>query len=443
MRIEEIPPFLISLGKKEGATDVAVKLEQSDDTMIRFSNNEITVGKRWHELEAEIFVMVEKSRAGTRTGILSKQNLLSLMKRLVNTAKTSPPSDIYSPLPRGPFKYDYSLLGPLRIAPRPEKLVGYIEEAINAARKSGAERVAGSLISSSSKIMIQTSGGACAEEKDMGLEISVRAFCSDVASGHSVSVARDESGFDPATAGRQAGEIARISLNPEEAQPGRNDTLLGPLVFASLVSQVGDRSSAFFVDSGLSFLAGKIGSQVASKKLTLYDDPTMKDSYGLRISDDEGIPTKRNTLIQKGTLKTFLHNSTTAKKFGVKTTGNAGLLVPHPWNLVVEPGGKKMEDILSSIDRGIYVTNDWYLRYQDYSKGDFSTIPRDGMFLIKNGELTKPLRNLRISDNMLRIFENIVETSRERHWVKWWEVEIPTLTPYAFIENLNFSKSTM
>ncbi len=281
------------------------------------------------------------------------------------------------------------------------------------------------------------------EEKDSGLEISIRAFCSDLASGHAVSVARDEGEFDPSTAGRQAGEIASISLNPEEAMPGKKDALLGPLVFADLVSQLGDRSSAFFVDAGLSFLAGKIGSQVASDKFTMHDDPTVRDSYGLKISDDEGVPTSRKTVVEKGFLRTYLHNSTTAKKFGVKTTGNAGLLVPHPWNLVVEPGGKRMEEILSSIDQGIYVTNDWYLRYQDYSRGDFSTIPRDGMFIIESGELAKPVRSLRISDNMLRIFHNIVEISSERRWVKWWEVEIPTLTPYALVEDLNFSKSAM
>ncbi len=184
-----------------------------------------------------------------------------------------------------------------------------------------------------------------------------------------------------------------------------------------------------------------MGSQIASDKFTLIDDPTVTDSFGARAFDDEGTPTKRNVIIDEGVLKTYLHNSTTAKKFGAETTGNAGLISPHPWNLIVESGKKSLEELLAEIDQGIYVTNDWYLRYQNYRKGDFSTIPRDGMFLVKNGEISTSIRELRISDNMPRILQSIQELSKSRSWIKWWEVPIPTLTPHALIEDLNFTKS--
>ena len=75
--------------------------------------------------------------------------------------------------------------------------------------------------------------------------------------------------------------------------------------------------------------------------------------------------------------------------------------------------------------------------------GDFSTIPRDGMFLVRNGSVEKPIKDLRISDNMLRIFSNILELSRERYWITWWEVETPVLAPYAYVSSLNFMKSTL
>jgi PmbA protein len=420
-----------------------VKLEESDETMIRFSNNKITATKNWREQEVDIFVIAEKGRAETRTGLLSTRNLRELVKRLVHMARTSPPAEVYAPLPNGPFEYDYSHIEPTRGEISPETLIAYVKKALDSAREAGAEKVAGSLISSISEISVQTSGGVYAKEKGTTLEISVRAFSSELASGHSVSIARDEKEFDPASAGRLAGETAEKALNPIEGQPGRYEALLGPLVFADLVSQLGERASAFLVDTGQSFLTDKIGTQVASKVLTIHDDPTIKGSYGMRAFDDEGVPTQRNTIVKKGKLKTYLHNSTTAKESGLKTTGNAGLLVPNPWNLVVEPGSKKTEDILSTIDSGIYITNNWYLRYQDYSKGDFSTIPRDGMFLIEGGELAQPVRNLRISDNMLRIFQNTVRVSLERQWIKWWEVETPTLTPHALVTDLNLTKSTM
>ena len=65
------------------------------------------------------------------------------------------------------------------------------------------------------------------------------------------------------------------------------------------------------------------------------------------------------------------------------------------------------------------------------------------MFLIRNGEIKTSIRELRISDNMLRIFRSITGLSDSRQWVKWWEVAVPTLTPYAVVEDMIFTKSGM
>jgi len=443
MKREEIPSHLVELGIKFGATDVAANLVELDQTMIRFSNNEVAVSKNFREVMVNVFVMIERQRVGSTFSILSSKALERAIKKLVEMAKISPPADVYAPLPKGPFKYDPTLLMPPQVSFDQNELVSYVKEAIDGASKSGAKRVAGSLTSTNASTVLETSSQASAVQRRSSLEMSVRAFVSEVASGHSLSIAQSKRDFQPAEAGRRAGEIAKMALNPIEGQPGRCIALLGPMIFAHFVNQVGIQSSVFMVDTGQSFLIDKLGSRVASDKFTLIDDPTLMGTYGARAFDDEGVPTKRNIIVEKGILKTYLHNSTTAKKFRAETTANAGLIVPTPWNLVVEPRGKAFEEMLSGIDRGIYVTNNWYLRYQNYRKGDFSTIPRDGMFQIKNGQIANPVRNLRISDNMLKIFQKIRELSKERLWIKWWEVPIPTLAPYAIIEDLNFTKSTM
>jgi PmbA protein len=98
--------------------------------------------------------------------------------------------------------------------------------------------------------------------------------------------------------------------------------------------------------------------------------------------------------------------------------------------------------LIASVDRGIYVTNDWYLRYQNFQTGDFSAIPRDAMFSIKDGKLDKPIKELRISDNVLRMLSSLQGMTKERKWIKWWEVEVPTLCPAALIEGVRFTKSS-
>ena len=443
MRKDEVPSYIVDLALKRGATDVVVKLQDKQHIMIRFSNNKVTVSKYYDESVIDIFLMIKEKRAATTVPLSSTLKLEKTVNNLLKIAKITPPSELYVPLPEGPFSYDPTLLKASRVSLHPDRLIGYVDEAINSALEEGAKKTAGTLNATKEKLILATSGNVHASQESSGLEISIRAFTSEVSSGHFVSISGNEERFNPSEAGRTAGRIAAAALNPKSGKPGRFTALLGPLVFADLISQVGRVSSAFLVDTGQSFLANKIGSQIACDKLSLIDDPTIVDSYGRRAFDDEGVPTRRNIIIEKGILKSYLHNSATAKKYGVETTGNAGLISPHPWNLIVEPGEKSFGELLAEIDYGIYVTNDWYLRYQNYNTGDFSTIPRDGMFLIKNGMLSSSIRELRISDNMLHILKNIQEISKTRTWIRWWEVDVPTLTPYVVVKDLNFTKSTM
>ena len=233
-----------------------------------------------------------------------------------------------------------------------------------------------------------------------------------------------------------------MSAGPVLGEPGEYKTILGPMTFAHLSSQIGSFSSAFYVDAGLSFLTNKVGQKIASDRFTLYDDASMQNVYGSSPFDAEGLPTRRTPIIENGVLKGYLHNSSTAKKFNTSSTANAGLIAPHPFNLVISPGERTLDEMISQIDDGMLVTNDWYLRYQNYGTGDFSTIPRDAMFRIKNGQIAGPVKDLRISENILGIVKNIEAMTRERKWVKWWEVDMPTLAPTALVSKVKFTSIT-
>jgi PmbA protein len=154
------------------------------------------------------------------------------------------------------------------------------------------------------------------------------------------------------------------------------------------------------------------------------------------------LPTQRTVIFERGVFKSYLHNSTTARKHGTTSTANAGLIAPRPFNLVLTPGDEDLDSLVRSIDLGLYVTNNWYLRYQNYGTGEFSTIPRDAMFLIKNGELVGSVRDLRLSDNMLRLIKNIETVSAARQWVRWWEVSTPALAPHGLVRSAKFTRSS-
>ncbi|MCS7137671.1 MAG: TldD/PmbA family protein [Candidatus Caldarchaeum sp.] len=432
---------LVRLALRLGASDAALTTYQTRREMIRFANNQITVSKHGVVENAEIYVSVKGRRAVRATTEISMRSLEEMVKQAVATAKTSPESSVYAPLPEGPFKYDRKLLKPSAEEVSSNQLVEYVEAAVNGGLEMGAKRVAGSLVYSRGSLRLTTSGGVEASASSSGLEISVRAFAADDATGQFVSVAAGAKDFKPYEAGVKAGETARMALNPVEGEAGVYEGLLGPMTFAHIVEQVGSWASAFYVDGEMSFLTGLLGQQAASKVFSLWDDPTIAGSYGAAPFDGEGVPTRRNTLFEDGVLKTYLHNSTTAKKFNTSTTANAGIIVPHPFNLVCKTGDKPLDKLISSIDNGIWVTNDWYLRYQNYRTGEFSTIPRDGLFHIRRGSVEKPVKGLRLSDNILNILKNIRSLGNEAAWIKWWEVDIPTYAPAAVVDRISFTKS--
>ncbi|MCU0861239.1 MAG: TldD/PmbA family protein [Methanomassiliicoccales archaeon] len=440
MKAEDICQLVLRLCKAQGVSDTVVSVAQAQGSMVRFSNNEVTVVDELMDTTVGIYVNDHGRRAGTSTADLSRRSLEAAARKVVETARKGPASTSYAPLPQGPFTYDPRLLDSSPVASAPKELVGMARQAIDSAVREGADRVAGSLTADNGKITLQTSAGAFGVMHKSGLEVSLRAFCGD-SSGHSMSVSGNKEGFDPAKAGEEAGRLAKLSLSPAAGESGTYDAVLGPMVFADLVNQIGRSASAFMVEAGLSFLGGKIGQKVGADILSVSDDPTLEGSYGSTPFDAEGLPSRNNRIIDAGVLRTYLHNSSTAARAATASTANAGLVAPRAFNLVVGEGQKGLEEMISTVDRGIYVTNNWYLRYQNYSTGDFSTIPRDAMFLIEKGQLSKPIKELRISDNLLRIFGAVSALTKERRWVHWWEVETPTLAPSALVTGMRFTKS--
>ena len=141
-------------------------------------------------------------------------------------------------------------------------------------------------------------------------------------------------------------------------------------------------------------------------------------------------------------LKGYLHNTSTAKQFGTETTGNAGLVFPYSWSVHLAPGDLGKDELISQVKDGYYVTNVWYTRFQNYQTGDFSTIPRDAIFRIKDGQIVGSVKDIRISENMLELMRKVKAVGNDVKQVHWWEVNTPVFTPHVLVEGVNITKST-
>ena len=423
----------LSLGCQDAVADVVTNRSYQ----IRFARNEAVISNRWREKTASVFFVYENRVLTSDIKDLTKVD--EAVERLVKIAKGSQQNPDYAGIAKGPFKY-------ARSRPDPKVLAldeggRYVEAAVGGALDEGAKECAGSFWKYDVEHFLATSNGASAHDHRASLYLSIRALVSLESSGHGIACATKLSRFEPEKAGHKAGRIAALARNPKPGKAGRYMVVFDPLIFGSLADQVGGRLSAWTVMAGLSPFGKKIGKRVASPAVTMIEDGS-KDSIGHKRFDAEGVPTRRNTLIQKGVLKTYLHNTSTAKKFKTRTTGNAGLVFPEPHAIFVKPGDWTRDEIFSEVKDGLWLTNTWYTRYQSYLSGDLSTIPRDGIFHIRKGEVVESWKDIRVTDNLLRMTKSVVALSNKTEQMMWWgEVSVPNFVPYALIKDVGITRS--
>jgi PmbA protein len=432
--------YAVETAEKAGMEDVVAKLTDSREKQIKFYRSEIGVIKEWDTTTLELFMTKGKKIVSMSVENPDREKIRKAIEKGEGIVRLMSPKEEY----RGIGKNDRPYI-------ENKKYDGHVDDdggLVALANKtiddtlSHVEEMAGIIYAGKEDVRLCSSRGIDEEDKNSWISLSVRAFASENASGHVARCSRSMDGLKK-DAGSEAGKIAEMSLNPRKIERGKYDAILSHLTFANLISYMAEFSSAFYVDSGMSFLADGMGKNIGSDKVTVTDSGIHPDGIASRKFDDEGIATGETDIIRDGKLKSYLHNTSTAAKHGTSTTGNAGIIYPIPWNEVVNAGDLPLEEMVKGIKRGIYVTNVWYTRFQNYMTGEFSTIARDGAFFIEEGEIKHAVEGIRISDSMPHILKNVESLSNDVHQIYWWEVEVPVFTPEVLVKDVNITKSFM
>ncbi|MFH1181829.1 MAG: TldD/PmbA family protein [Candidatus Woesearchaeota archaeon] len=425
-----------------GADDSIVTISEELKTQLKFSNSKISATQTWKSLHIGLFAAIGKRLVSTSIEDYSDKAVDTALKKIMAFASATQQNSEYMGIAEGPFRhkqiertYDEAIenLG--------EKGVDLVDAGIIAGLSRGAKKVAGVLETTTSKTWLHTSNNVDGEEKGTTIHFSCRAFSDKDASGHYVSTARMLSDLKIEQAAENAAAVAKKAVGPERISEGKYDVLFEPLAAANIIEQVAHAASVFNVEAGLSCLNGKIGKMVGSENVTVIDDATLPGTAGAAKFDAEGVPTQRNTIIENGIMKTYLHNTSTAKRYKTSTTANAGIIAPEPFNIIFKTGSFIKDELFERIKRGLWITNVWYTRFMNYESGDFSTIPRDGAFLIENGRIVKPVKDIRISENLLNMLRNVSAVGAEAEQITGWEVETPIFMPPMIVKNVNITKS--
>jgi PmbA protein len=219
----------------------------------------------------------------------------------------------------------------------------------------------------------------------------------------------------PEAVGKEAARRTLRRLGARKVASTQAPVVLDPMMARSVLDNIFDAVNGNAVYRQSSFLAGKLGEKVAGENVTVIDDGTMPGGFGTTPFDGEGIPTRRTLVIEKGVLKSYLLNTYTARKLGLKTTGNASRgLAGNPGigsgNFFVPAGNRTPQQIIGEIKRGLYITE--FLGFGvNLVTGDFSR-GASGLW-IENGELTFPVEEITVAGNLKDMLNNISEIGND------------------------------
>ncbi len=414
---------------------------KSKDKMIRFANDSVTTVNEVEEAELMVYLAKDRRRAIASTSSLESASIKRFVRDLFASLKGLPESE-YVPLPDKAARYGPSPLGfDGKLAGAGEELPALAKRAISASLAAGGKRSAGVIASGTVSYSILTSTGTKGSDARASITLNIRSFAERDASGHGLSCSSTLEGFDPEEAGNRAGTDAKKMVEASEPEAGSYEVLLSPTVASNIVETVAGAASAFSVDAGTSYLAEKLGKKVAAGVFNLTDHGTTKGGLGGRVFDDEGTRTRSTLVIQDGMLKGYFHNLTTAKKWKTSSTGSAGLVDPHAWNLEVGAGDSSRDEMVREMKKGIILTSNWYTRFKNYRTGEFSTVPRDGAYLVEGGKIVKALKGMRAGDDLQRFLSSVQLLSRDREWIQWWEVDTPTLCPWILVDGVKITRA--
>ncbi len=406
--------------RASSADQTEVVLIAQDQYLTRFATNYIhqNVGERTVRLAV-------RAVAGDRTGsaatsALGLDDIQGTAARALDIARLQPPNPRFRSLP-GPGA-----------RPVMESVPGMFDEqtaAYSAAERAGAIAVlvdrargaglsaAGSFATGVRELAVVNSLGIAAYAAGTTAGMTA-VISSDSGSGYADQTSAAVGSIRPLEVSETAVGKAILAQDPVSLEPGEYTVILEPAAVADLLMFLAFLGfSAQAAQEGRSFMCGRLGSSVMGENITIWDDGL--DGAGLPMPFDfEGVPKGRVVLIDRGLAAGFVHDSATAAQEGRLSTGHAlpapNTYGPMPVNLFMAGGDSTLDEMISSTERGILVTRFHYTNPVHPARVVVTGMTRDGTYLIEDGKVARPVRNLRFTDSVPRALSEVAALSRER-----------------------------
>jgi predicted Zn-dependent protease len=411
---DAIAAEVVDLVRTAGVGEAEVVVDRTDYALTRFANSFIHQNVDESTITVRLRLHLDGRTASGSTTVTDGAALAALVDRTVTAARLCPPD------PQWP-----GLTEPARVrgsAPVDEE-TAYAEPDARATRVREFVAAAGGLEAAGycstmrwESTFANTAGQtATAQTAQAGLDGIARAGTSD---GLARIVQRRLADLDGGVLGARAAAKARAGVDPQELAPGRYEVVLEPTAVADLLTLM-----AFYgfngkaVNERRSFV--EVGTDQFDPFITLVDDPFTPGSSALGF-DNEGTPRRRLAFVDAGRTVAVAHDRRTAAQAGTESTGHAvpggaaAGAIPTAVRLLPAGGAPDVDGLaevdgppadaavaalVGQVERGLLVTDNWYTRVLDPRTLVVTGLTRNGVWLIEDGQITKPIQNLRFTQS--------------------------------------------
>src|SRR5215471_1153681 len=382
-----------------------VQISSSEGAFIRFALNGVTTSGFVAGDSMFISVAKDKQSGSTSVDEFDDKNLKDAVQRAEQLALLSPPNPEDVP-PLGPQNYSSLENYPdTTVRARNPVMVPHVKAVIDAAKSKGLV-AAGFFERNATSVATANKAGnfGFGRNTDAYLSTTVR-NPEGTSSGWASHPAVRIEEISGEAVGKTAVEKCLRWKSPKRLDPGKYTVVLEPTAVGDLVPLMGFSMQARAAEEGRSFLSKKGGGTQLGEKLfpefiTLRSDPFHK-LYPALPWGAGGLPSAPIAWIENGVVKNLFYDRYWAIKSGKTPTA-------FPTNLILDGGTKSLEELIASVDRGLLVTRFWYIRPVNPQTVQLTGLTRDGLFLIEEGKVTKPVVNFRFNESPVRMLQNTI-----------------------------------
>lgn len=418
-RFPELAASVLKRAKSLGATEADLLVAEGDSVSVQVRMSEVDRLSKAREKVLGIRVFFGKRSASASTSDFSHASLDRLVSDTCSLAKAvvedeasglPAPEQMAVDFPDLDMKDSRQLTvdEEIDLAKRTEQSAFAADSRIT--NSEGAECSAGY-----GSILLANSHGFIGSYTSSSYSLSVSPIALDNQNGgmqrdYWYSVKRKFHELDsPEQIGQEAARRTVRRLGSRSISTQEVPVIFDPEIAQGLIGHIASAVSGYSLYKGASFLMGQLGKKIAAESVTVVDDGRLANGLGSRPFDGEGLPTRRNVVVDKGILTSYLLDTYSGRKLGMASTGNASRSVGEnptvgTTNLFLSPGTASPEEILKSTKRGLLVTEligfGVNMVTGDYSRGAVG-------FWIENGEIVHPVEEVTIAGNLKNMFNDI------------------------------------